>query len=60
MPKSGRVARTGSPRRALTQLATAEATGVLHVGGDPGGSVHLNGGRVTHAESPSAPGIGAC
>ena len=59
MPKSGRVARTGSPRRALTQLATAEATGVLHVGGEPGGSVHLNGGLVTHAESPSAPGIGA-
>jgi hypothetical protein len=59
VPKSGRVARTGSPRRALTQLATAEATGVLHVGGEPGGSVHLNGGLVTHAESPSAPGIGA-
>lgn len=59
MPKSGRVARTGSPRRALTQLAAAEATGVLHVGGEPGGAVHLREGLVTHADSPSAPGIGA-
>ena len=48
-----------SLRRRLTALAEAGCTGALHVGGTPGGVVHLVAGRITHAESPACPGIGA-
>jgi hypothetical protein len=58
VPKSGRVARTGSPRRALNQLAAAGATGVLHAGGTPGGELYLSAGQVTQASSPGAPDVG--
>ncbi|MEV4707006.1 DUF4388 domain-containing protein [Actinoplanes sp. NPDC049316] len=48
-----------SLRRRLTTLAEAGCTGALHVGGTPGGVVYLVAGRITHAESPACPGIGA-
>lgn len=52
---------TDSPaplRHLLTELAAAGSTGALHVGGTPGGTLYLVGGRVTHAESPACPGVG--
>ncbi|GIF49834.1 hypothetical protein DFJ67_0133 [Asanoa ferruginea] len=56
MAKSVRIPRTGSPRRALTQLATAGATGALHIGTDD--CLYLFAGEVVFAESGSSPGIG--
>jgi hypothetical protein len=46
-------------RRRLTALAEAGCTGALHVGGAPGGVVYLVAGRISYAESPGCPGIGA-
>jgi hypothetical protein len=53
----------GSPttahlRHLLTALATAGRTGALHVEGSPGGTFYLVDGRIAHAESPAAPGVG--
>ena len=56
MAKSVRIPRTGSPRRALTQLAAAGATGALHIGTDD--CLYLYAGEVVFAESGSCPGIG--
>ncbi|MDG4827555.1 hypothetical protein O7635_37415 [Asanoa sp. WMMD1127] len=56
MAKSVRIPRTGSPRRALTQLAGASATGALHIGTDD--CLYLVGGEVVFAESGSSPSIG--
>jgi hypothetical protein len=49
---------TASPGGLLTQAAGEQRTGVLMVGGTPGGSVYLVEGRVVYAESPAAPGVG--
>lgn len=46
------------PRRALAQVADAGSTGSLQIGGSPGGTLWLVDGRVVHAESPAAPGVG--
>jgi len=54
--RSTRIARTGSPRRALTQLAGSHATGALHIG--TGDRLYLVSGEVVFAESPAAPGVG--
>ncbi|MFJ9607570.1 hypothetical protein ACIRS1_14660 [Kitasatospora sp. NPDC101176] len=43
-----------TPGEALGLLATRRATGALH---GPLGSLHLVDGRVTHADSPRAPGL---
>ncbi|GIF72317.1 ADAM 12 protein [Asanoa siamensis] len=56
MAKSVRIPRTGSPRRALTQLAGAAATGALHIGTDD--CLYLVNGEVVFAESGSSPSIG--
>ena len=56
MAKSVRIPRTGSPRRALTQLAGAGATGALHIGTDD--CLYLFNGEVVFAESSSSPSIG--
>ena len=56
MAKSVRIPRTGSPRRALTQLAGAGATGALHIGTDD--CLYLVNGEVVFAESSSSPSIG--
>ncbi|WP_250036034.1 DUF4388 domain-containing protein [Paractinoplanes maris] len=50
--------RTGSPGHLLTQVAGERASGVLVVGGHPGGAVFVLEGRVIYAESPAAPGVG--
>ncbi|GAB2592747.1 hypothetical protein Aab01nite_37180 [Paractinoplanes abujensis] len=50
--------RTLSPGRLLTQVAGERQTGVLVVGGHPGGAVYVLEGRVIYAESPAAPGVG--
>jgi hypothetical protein len=47
-----------APGRLLTQVAGERQTGALVVGGHPGGTVYLIEGRVTYAESASAPGVG--
>ena len=54
----------GSPatvavRHLLTILAGTRHTGALHVGGTPGGTIYVLAGRVTYAESPASPGVGA-
>ncbi|GGJ95805.1 hypothetical protein GCM10010123_27120 [Pilimelia anulata] len=46
------------PHRVLADLAAARATGALHIGSDPPGLLQLVDGRVTHAASPLAPGVG--
>jgi uncharacterized protein DUF4388 len=51
-------AKSASPRRLLTQLAGERRTGALVVAGQPGGTIYLMDGQVTHAESPAAPGVG--
>jgi hypothetical protein len=51
-------AAAASPADLLTQAAAEQRTGVLVVGGHPGGSVYLREGRVVQAESPAAPGVG--
>ncbi|MDP9791613.1 hypothetical protein J2S43_000125 [Catenuloplanes nepalensis] len=56
--KPARAAQATLPRRALSQLVNAGETGALHVAGHPGGVIHLTEGRVSHAESPAAPGVG--
>jgi len=47
-----------SPVDLLTRAAGERWTGALVVGGHPGGTVYLVEGRVVHAESPAAPGVG--
>ena len=47
-----------SPVDLLTRSAGERWTGALVVGGQPGGTVYLVEGRVVHAESPAAPGVG--
>lgn len=49
---------TVSPGRLLTQVAGERQTGVVVVGGHPGGAVYVLEGRVIYAESPAAPGVG--
>ncbi|WP_152648266.1 hypothetical protein [Streptacidiphilus anmyonensis] len=44
---------------ALTAQSRAAATGTLWAAGDPGGLLRLDGGRITGAESPGAPGAEA-
>ncbi|WP_152627490.1 hypothetical protein [Streptacidiphilus melanogenes] len=44
---------------ALTAQSRAAASGALLAAGDPGGLLRLDGGRVTGAESPGAPGAEA-
>jgi hypothetical protein len=56
LAKSVRIPRTGSPRRALTQLAGSGATGALHIGTDD--CIYLANGVVVFAESSSSPSIG--
>ena len=50
--------KTAAPGRLLTQAAGERQTGALVVGGHPGGTVYLIEGKVTHAESAAAPGVG--
>ncbi|MBM2621779.1 ADAM 12 protein [Actinoplanes sp. LDG1-06] len=50
--------KTATPGRLLTQVAGERQTGVLVVGGHPGGAVYVLEGRVIYAESPAAPGVG--
>lgn len=50
--------RTAAPGRLLTQVAGERQTGVLVVGGHPGGAVYVLEGRIIYAESPAAPGVG--
>ncbi|GIF26353.1 hypothetical protein BJ973_005713 [Actinoplanes tereljensis] len=45
-------------RLLLSELGTAGWTGALHVGGTPGGVLHLVGGRIAYAETSSCPGLG--
>ena len=45
-------------RLLLDNLGAAGWTGALHVGGAPGGVLHLVGGRITYAETPASPGLG--
>ncbi|HEX5741621.1 MAG TPA: hypothetical protein VFY17_08735 [Pilimelia sp.] len=47
-----------APRAVLTHLARAGATGTLHVGGDPPGTLQLADGAVAYAASPRTPGVG--
>ncbi|MEV6843824.1 DUF4388 domain-containing protein [Actinoplanes sp. NPDC051411] len=47
-----------APADLLTRAAGERWTGALVVGGQPGGTVYLVEGRVVHAESPAAPGVG--
>ncbi|MEU4244643.1 hypothetical protein [Actinoplanes sp. NPDC026619] len=42
----------------LDRLSAAGWTGALHVGGTPGGVLHLLGGRIAYAETPATPGLG--
>ncbi|WP_249997417.1 DUF4388 domain-containing protein [Actinoplanes sp. M2I2] len=51
-------AKTAAPGRLLKQVAGERQTGVLVVGGNPGGAVYVLEGRVIYAESPAAPGVG--
>ncbi len=53
-----KLASTAEPARVLHDLALSRSTGALHVGSNPPGLLHLVGGRVTHAASPLAPGVG--
>ncbi|MDX8048980.1 hypothetical protein SK571_06285 [Lentzea sp. BCCO 10_0798] len=41
---------------ALTGRAAANATGTLHVPGNPGGRIHLRNGGIISVESPGSPG----
>ncbi len=51
-PQDGSV---GPLREALMVCAAAGMSGVLRVTGDPGGAIHLTGGRVAAIETPGAP-----
>jgi hypothetical protein len=46
----------GPLREALVVAAVAGMSGALQVTGDPGGTIHLAGGRVVGIETPGAPG----
>jgi hypothetical protein len=46
----------GPLREALVVAAVAGMSGALRVTGDPGGTIHLAGGRVVGIETPGAPG----
>jgi hypothetical protein len=46
----------GPLREALMVCAAAGMTGILRVTGDPGGAIHIAGGRVAAIETPGAPG----
>jgi hypothetical protein len=43
----------------LAVLARGEASGALEINGQPGGIVYLSAGRLTFAESPAVPDLGA-
>ncbi|WP_203821085.1 hypothetical protein [Paractinoplanes ferrugineus] len=45
-------------RLLLSELGAAGWTGALHIGGTPGGVLHLAGGRISYAETPATPGLG--
>ena len=49
---------TVAPASLLRQVAVERQTGVLVVGGHPGGTLYVLDGRVIYAESPAAPGVG--
>jgi hypothetical protein len=65
-PDGGIVSSSNTPAGLLTRAAGERWTGALVVGGHPGGHLggHLGGtvylveGRIVHAESPAAPGVG--
>jgi hypothetical protein len=57
-PDGGTVSSSNTPVTLLRQAAGEGWTGALVVGGHPGGTVYLVEGRVVHAESPAAPGVG--
>jgi hypothetical protein len=57
-PDGGTVSSSKAPADLLTRAAGERWTGALVVGGHPGGTVYLAEGRVVHAESPAAPGVG--
>jgi uncharacterized protein DUF4388 len=52
------VSSSKAPAGRLMRAAGERWTGALMVGGHPGGTVYLVEGRVVHAESPAAPGVG--
>jgi hypothetical protein len=56
--EGGSVSSSPPPAELLAQVAGERWTGALVVGGHPGGTVYLVEGRVVHAESPAAPGVG--
>ena len=45
--------------RELEALALDGASGVMEVHGSPGGTIYIDDGRVTFAESPATPGLAA-
>lgn len=45
--------------RELEALALDGASGAMEVHGSPGGTIYIDGGRVTFAESPATPGLAA-
>jgi uncharacterized protein DUF4388 len=45
-------------RLLLSELGASGWTGALHIGGTPGGVLHLVGGRIAYAETPATPGLG--
>lgn len=53
-----RATTSAAPGRILLQAAGSRQTGALVVDAVPGGTVYLDDGLVTYAESPAAPGIG--
>jgi hypothetical protein len=61
-PDGGIVSSSNTPAGLLTRAAGERWTGALvvggHLGGHLGGKVYLVEGRVVHAESPAAPGVG--
>jgi hypothetical protein len=57
-PDGGTASSPKAPADLLTRAAGERWTGALVVGGHPGGTVYLVEGRVVHAESPAAPGVG--
>lgn len=57
-PDGGILSSSKAPADLLARAAAEGWTGALVVGGHPGGTVYLAEGRVVHAESPAAPGVG--
>jgi hypothetical protein len=43
----------------LNALARRGASGALRIGGDPGGTIYVNQGRMAFAESAAAPDLGS-